>query len=128
MNEENLIEALIRGFSKPIILWLIFLKPMHGYNLMKEFKNATGRKLKPGLVYPFLRSLEDGGFIVGMWMRNGKRKVKNYQITAKGEGLLRSLKKRIAIPLGDIILEPIRSIEKKRGEISSSEKDLDRKN
>lgn len=115
MSEENLVEAFVRGFSRPLILWLIFLKPMHGYNLMREFKSITGRRLKPGLVYPFLHSLEEGGYIVGMWAKNGKRRVKSYRLTAKGERLLSSLKMRVAMPLGDMVLELIR-IREKQGE------------
>lgn len=112
MSEENLGEAFVRGFSRPLIIWLIFLKPMHGYNLMREFKNITGKRLKPGVVYPFLHSLEEGGYIVGMWAKNGKRRVKSYRLTAKGERLLKSLKKRVAVPLGDILLELLRIREK----------------
>jgi len=104
MNEESLVEALIRGFSRPIILWLIFLKPMHGYNLMREFKNITGKRLKPGVVYPFLHSLEEGGYIVGTWINNGKRRAKRYRLTEKGERLLASVK-RLATPIRDIILD-----------------------
>lgn len=111
MDEESLIEAFVRGFSKPIILWLIFLKPMHGYNLMREFKNITGKRLKPGVVYPFLNSLEKKGYVVGTWMKNGKRKVKSYRLTAKGELLLASVKKRLSISLKDIVLELIRRRE-----------------
>lgn len=105
MNDEILVEAFIRGFSKPLILWLIFLKPMHGYDLMREFKDITGRRLKPGLVYPFLHSLEVDGYIVGGWVKNGKRTVKSYKLTAKGEKLFLSLRERIAMPLRDIITD-----------------------
>jgi hypothetical protein len=37
MDEEKIAEGFIRGFSKLIILLLIYLKPTHGYNLIKEF-------------------------------------------------------------------------------------------
>lgn len=105
MDEESLIEAFIRGFSKPIILWLIFLKPMHGYDLMVEFKNITGKRLKPNIVYPFLNSLENKGYVVGTWIKNGKRKAKSYRLTTKGVRLLASFNKRFSTPLRDIVLE-----------------------
>jgi PadR family transcriptional regulator PadR len=108
MNEESLIEALIRGFSKPIILWLIFLKPMHGYHLMREFKNITGKKLKPAVVYPFLHSLEAGGYVVGTWIKNGRRRVKQYKLTTKGESLLSSLKKRLSTSIKAVLLDLVR--------------------
>ena len=105
MDEQSLIEAFIRGFSKPIILWLIFLKPMHGYDLMLEFKNVTGKRLKPSIVYPFLNSLETKGYVVGTWMKNGKRKAKSYRLTEKGVKLLTSFNKRFSTYMKDILLE-----------------------
>ena len=56
----NVIDAFIRGLEKPIILWLLSLKPRYGSELIKEFESLTGRKLKPGIVYPFLQWLERG--------------------------------------------------------------------
>lgn len=109
MNEENIVEAFIRGFSKPLILWLICLKPMHGYNLIKEFKNVTGKRLKPAVIYPFLHTLEEKGFIVGTWMTRGKRRIKNYAITQKGRGLLIALKDRFKTPIKKIIFELLSS-------------------
>ena len=108
MDDKRLIKAFIRGFSRPIILRLIFLRPMCGYNLMREFKNITGERLKPGVVYPFLHTLEEGGYVVGTWVENGKRRVKSYILTAKGERLLTSIKHRISMLLGDIVLELVR--------------------
>jgi len=98
MNEEKLVESFIRGFSKPLILWLICLKPMHGYNLIKEFKHITGKRLKPAVIYPFLHALEEKGYVVGTWMSRGKRKIKRYSVTQKGKTLLASIKKHITMP------------------------------
>ncbi len=118
MDEESLIEAVVRGFSKPIILWLIFLKPMHGYDLMLEFKHVTGKGLKPGMVYPFLNSLEKKGYVAGTWIKNGKskRETKSYRLTAKGKRLLTSFNKHFSTPLKDILLE----LTGKKGKIEES--------
>ena len=113
MNEESLIAAFIRGFSKPLILWLIFLKPMHGYSMMRMFKNITGKKLKPGVVYPFLHSLEEKGYVVGRWVKHGKRRVRSYRLTLKGVQLLKSVKKRVSMPLGNVLLELFKKRETK---------------
>jgi len=104
MNEEKIVEAFIRGFSKPLILWLICLKPMHGYNLIKEFKQITGTRLKPAVIYPFLHTLEEKGYIVGTWMVRGKRKIKSYEVTQKGRALLISVKSHFKLPIKKIIL------------------------
>jgi DNA-binding PadR family transcriptional regulator len=105
MNEDKIVESFIRGFSKPLILWLICLKPMHGYNLIKEFKQITGRRLKPAVIYPFLHTLEEKGYIVGTWMVRGKRKIKSYEVTQKGRKLLSSVKSHFKLPIKKIILD-----------------------
>jgi len=114
MNEEKLVESFIRGFSKPLILWLICLKPMHGYNLIKEFKHITGKRLKPAVIYPFLHALEEKGYVVGTWMSRGKRKIKRYSVTQKGKTLLASIKKHFTMPIREIILELLFNNKKKR--------------
>jgi DNA-binding PadR family transcriptional regulator len=45
MNEEPLAEEFIRGFSKPLILWLLCVRPRYGYDLMKEFKELDWKKV-----------------------------------------------------------------------------------
>jgi PadR family transcriptional regulator PadR len=78
---------------------------MHGYNLIKEFKQITGRRLKPAVIYPFLHTLEEKGYIVGTWMVRGKRKIKSYEVTQKGRVLLRSVKSHFKLPIKRIILD-----------------------
>ena len=80
----NVIDAFIRGLEKPIILWLLSLKPRYGSELIKEFESLTGRKLKPGIVYPFLQWLERDGFAVSRQIMKGKRRLKCYSLTEKG--------------------------------------------
>lgn len=105
MNEEPLAEEFIRGFSKPLILWLLCVRPMYGYNLMKEFKNLTGRKLKPATVYPFLHTLEKGGYLVGTWRGKGKRRIRNYAVTKKGRKLLSTVGSIFRAPVRDMIID-----------------------
>jgi len=105
MNKDEIIEAFVRGFNKPTVLWLTCFKPIHGCGLMKEFKRITGRKMKPFVVYPFLYMLEDKGYIVGTWMDNGRRRIKNYKVTRKGEALFSSVTKRINVYMGKMILD-----------------------
>ena len=120
MNEEKFVEAFIRGFSKPLILWLICLKPMHGYHLIKEFKNITGKRLKPAVIYPFLHALEDKVYVVGTWMTRGKRRIKSYSVTQKGKNLLVSVKEHFKLPIREIILDILfsdRTARKSEGHI-----------
>lgn len=100
-------EGLIRSLEKPIILWLLFHKPRHGYEIIVEFKRLTGRKLKPSIVYPFLHELETEGFAIGEWIVNGNRKIKHYSLTKNGEELLQKVREIFTRPIKDVLLDLI---------------------
>ena len=102
---KNFVYAFIRGLNKPIILWLLYIKPRSGYELMKEFTKLTGQKLKPGIVYPFLHHLEKGGFTVSKWIEKGKRKIKYYSLTKKGENLLGRVRNFFSMPIKELITD-----------------------
>lgn len=89
-------DGFLRGLEKPIILWLLFRKPRHGYEIIVEFKRLTGRKLKPSIVYPFLHKLEREGFASGHWVLKGKRKIRHYSLTKSGEELLQKVREIFA--------------------------------
>jgi DNA-binding PadR family transcriptional regulator len=101
----NAYDAFLRGLEKPVILWLLSRKPRHGYELILEFKKLTGRKLKPSIVYPFLHKLEREGFAVSKWISNGKRKIKCYSLTSKGENLLKRASEIFSKPLKEILTD-----------------------
>jgi len=82
------VNAFLRGLDRPLILWLISEGPKHGYGLIKEVKRLTGQKLKPGTLYPLLYWLEDEGFVVGEWIKKGRRDLRCYRLTEKGKALL----------------------------------------
>ena len=101
----NVIDAFIRGLEKPIILWLLSLKPRYGSELIKEFESLTGRKLKTGIVYPFLQWLERDGFAVSRQIMKGKRRLKCYSLTEKGQELLKNLRAKFRVSVGEVINE-----------------------
>ncbi len=110
MHKEKMVEGFIRGFTKPIILWLLCIKPRHGYNIIKELKRITGRNLTPAVIYPFLHKLEKKGYVIGTWMKRGKKRlIKTYEITPKGKTLFTSLKKHFKKPLKKLILDLLSS-------------------
>jgi len=84
----DVVDAFLRGFERPLIVWLLALGPKNGYELMKEAKRLTGRTLKPSVVYPFLYWLEEKGFVVSDLMKKGRRELRFYRLTDKGKGLL----------------------------------------
>jgi len=104
----DIINAFIRGFEKPIILWLLSVKSRHGYELIREFKQLTGCKLKPSMVYPFLQWLEREGYAVSRQIMKGKRRLKCYSLTEKGQELLKNLREKLRVSVGEVIKEFIR--------------------
>ncbi|MGQ9538741.1 MAG: PadR family transcriptional regulator [Candidatus Bathycorpusculaceae bacterium] len=100
-------EMLLHGLEKPIIIWLLYRKPSHGYELITEFKKLTGRKLKSSVVYPFLHQLEMEGFASSQWMVKGRRKVRHYSLTKRGEELLRKVREIFAKPVKEFFIEII---------------------
>lgn len=104
-------DGFLRGLEKPIILWLLFHKPRHGYEIIVEFKRLTGRKLKPSIVYPFLHKLEMEGFASGQWVLKGKRRIRHYSLTKNGEELLQKVREIFTQPIKEIFLD---LVEKKK--------------
>ena len=88
----DVVDAFLRGFERPLIVWLLAPGPKNGYELMKEAKRLTGRTLKPSVVYPFLYWLEEKGFAVSDLMKKGRRELRFYRLTDKGKGLLMKVK------------------------------------
>ncbi|MEM1539138.1 MAG: PadR family transcriptional regulator [Candidatus Bathyarchaeia archaeon] len=100
-------DGFLRSLEKPIILWLLFRKPRHGYEIIVEFKRITGRKLKPSIVYPFLHRLEREGFANGEWTFKGNRRIRHYSLTKNGEELLQKVREVFAQPVKEIFLDLI---------------------
>jgi len=105
--ERDLIRATIRGISRLIILWLIDQKPMSGYRIVKEMKRLTGQNIHSGIVYPLLYELEENGLIAGEWSQKGRRRIKRYTITEKGEKLLNKIKELFEMPVREVLKDLI---------------------
>jgi DNA-binding PadR family transcriptional regulator len=102
---KDFIYAFIRGLNRPIILWLLSVEHRSGYELIKEFRRLTGQKLKPGIVYPFLHQLEKGDFVVSNWIKKGRRKVRYYSLTKRGENLLDGIRNFFNMPIRELITD-----------------------
>lgn len=104
----DVIESFLRGLERPLILWLLSRKPLHGYGIIRELKDRVGIKAKPGLIYPFLRNLEEEGFIMGRWIKESGRNIKYYCLTHEGERLLNDIKDFFRKALKDMMLDFMR--------------------
>jgi PadR family transcriptional regulator len=68
-----------------IILVLLLLKSEnHGYAVRLSLEKL-GVTIKEGTLYPLLRRLESGGYLLGRWDTRGDRMRKFYVITSDGE-------------------------------------------
>jgi PadR family transcriptional regulator, regulatory protein PadR len=99
------IQAFQRGLDRPLILWLISKGPMHGYEITKEVKRLTGRRLTPATLYPLLNRLETDGFLVSELIEKGKRQLRCYRLTERGHGLLVNLSGLFKLPVKHIIAD-----------------------
>jgi len=83
--ESEVLKVIVRGLAKPLILWFLLRKAMHGYEILNQLTEMTGQKFSPGTVYPMLYQMEEVGLIAGEWEQRGKRRrIKLYRITEKG--------------------------------------------
>lgn len=79
-----------------VLLALLGLRPMHGYELMGELSTRMGRayRASPGSIYPAIQSLEEEGLVAGH--DDDDRRV--YELTAAGvEALARRVDRLVAL-------------------------------
>jgi PadR family transcriptional regulator PadR len=98
-EEEELIQATIRGLSRSIILWLLDQKRMSGYMITKELKKITGQQYTSGGVYPILYELEERELITGEWEQRGRRRIKYYSISEEGKKVLNHIRGLLEKPV-----------------------------
>ncbi len=79
------------GILKPYILRLLSNRPMHGFEIMEEIFERTGRVWRPGpgTIYPTLSWLEENGYVEGVLEVRGEKARKPYRITPKGTAALK---------------------------------------
>ncbi|MEM1538488.1 MAG: PadR family transcriptional regulator [Candidatus Nezhaarchaeales archaeon] len=102
---NELSKTLMRGFNKPLILWLIEKRDRHGYEIMTEFKRLTGKSLKPGILYPILHDFERKGYITGSWISKGRRRLRCYSITESGRRLLNGVREFLSNQLREFVYD-----------------------
>jgi DNA-binding PadR family transcriptional regulator len=99
------IVAFQRGIEKPLILWLISKGPTHGYEIIKEIKRLTGRRLTPATLYPLLNRLEAEGFLVSDLVERNQRELRCYRLTEKGKEFLTKMFDMFKLPIKRVIAD-----------------------
>jgi DNA-binding PadR family transcriptional regulator len=61
---------------------------MHGYGIISNIRKNFGIYFGPSTVYPFLKSMEDKGYIKSHWDMNHERPRKVFALTPQGNDIL----------------------------------------
>ena len=81
-----------------LILRILYLSPMHGYNLLGEVNELmAGRKpMKTGSLYTILRRMEKAGLLESEWDKNPSRLDRRiYKPSNEGVEMLKDGQKRV---------------------------------
>ena len=102
---ESDFDNLISDFARFYIIMILYEGPTHGYGILRKFESRVGRKISPGLVYPFLQKLEERGLLAYNAEMVGEKERKIYKLTEEGMTLTNRLFKRFA-NLVSVAIEP----------------------
>jgi DNA-binding PadR family transcriptional regulator len=86
--KKELVQRITRNLLDIQILRLIQTQPMWGYRIKKQTEAKFGVKLRHGVLYPLLNTLEKENFLTSQKQRQGGRTRKVYSLTSKGQQYL----------------------------------------
>ena len=99
------VDDLISDFARFYILTILYEGPTHGYGILRKFQSRVGKKISPGLVYPFLQRLEEKGLVGQNIEMVGEKERKVHSLTEEGTALCNRLFQRFA-HLVSVAIEP----------------------
>ncbi|MDR1992144.1 MAG: PadR family transcriptional regulator [Nitrososphaerota archaeon] len=105
-NQKEVSTKLTKGLLDVIVLQLLSLEAMHGYQLIIKLRKNFGVYFGPSTIYPLLSTLEKKGFIDSKWDMSYERPRKIYRLTADGQSALNFTGESLAIICRKITLEP----------------------
>ena len=97
----------VTSLLKLYILLLLYEGPKHGYELIKNLEEKLGQKPSSSHIYPFLKKLENAGFVE--LEEVGERDKKIYKLSHSGKKWVEGLLNRMS-DLITIAIEPHLSI------------------
>ncbi len=83
-------------FTRFYILVILYEGPIHGYGIMREFRERTGKEISASLIYPFLRQLEERKLVVQKIEFVGSKEKKIFELTPKGREFCENLFERFS--------------------------------
>ncbi|MBY8998071.1 MAG: TA0938 family protein [Candidatus Thorarchaeota archaeon] len=93
-KQASELQEILSDFSQFYIVIMLNEGPIHGYGMIRAFKQRTGKTLSAGTLYPFLQNLESKGFVSKKDESTGKRPKIVYSLTRKGRSFCDRLFKR----------------------------------
>ncbi|WAA08859.1 PadR family transcriptional regulator [Fervidibacillus albus] len=101
---------ILKGILDGVILAVIEMEPVYGYELSKKLQNAGLRDVSEGTIYPVLLRLQKKGFIRGEMRpsQSGPNR-KYYFLTEEGTEELRTI-----VDEWEKIVEPVQKLFKRR--------------
>jgi DNA-binding PadR family transcriptional regulator len=78
------LDNVVSDFSRFYILTILYEGPTHGYEIMTKFKERVGKKISPGLIYPFLNLLDERKLVSIEREMVGEKERKVYYLTEEG--------------------------------------------
>lgn len=107
MEDEQFIKDIVKGFRRMIILLMLSKESMHGYEIIKKFNDLFNVEYPTSLVYPMLRDMESNGSIKSIWVQEGERKKRLYEITSQGAKILKTHREIFEGPAKEMFKEII---------------------
>ena len=86
--KKRIVQRITRNFLDILILRLIQAKPMWGYKIIQKTESLFELKLRHGVLYPLLNTLEAEGYTRSEKITKKGRIRKVYEITPKGVQLV----------------------------------------
>jgi DNA-binding PadR family transcriptional regulator len=99
-----MIERILRGFIALHILHHAKMEPVSGSFIMQELKRH-GYSVSPGTLYPLLHKMEENGLLASYWKREGRKRIRLYEITPDGIKTLEEGKKKLKELCSEILGE-----------------------
>jgi DNA-binding PadR family transcriptional regulator len=96
IQTQEEISEILSDFSQFYVLLLLSEGELHGYGLIKAFKNRTGNNLSAGTLYPFVHKLDQKGLVIQRDTPVGKKPKTIYSLTEKGREFVNGLFRRFA--------------------------------
>jgi DNA-binding PadR family transcriptional regulator len=90
-NSQLNLENYATDFSRFYILTILYEGPQYGYSILKAFKERLRKEASPSLIYPFLKQMEQKGFVIHTLKPVGAKKKKVFELTMEGKKFCQQL-------------------------------------